>query len=281
MKIIIADSGSTKTTWTVMTPGREGAERVLTAGINPFYQKEEEIVSLLEREFPHRPRGVKALFFYGAGCANETVNAIVYRALRQYFAVEAIEVQSDLMAAARALCGHEAGIACIMGTGSNSCYYDGKTIAEHVSPLGFILGDEGSGAVLGRTFLSDLLKHQLPAHLEKAFYEAHPVTPAEILDHIYKQPFPNRYAARFSRFMHLHRQEPAIRKIILFQFGLFVERNLLQYRAVRELPVHFCGSIAHHFRDELRETLRLHGLLPGKILPDPMEGLVSFHHDGL
>lgn len=279
MKIIIADSGSTKTTWTLSDPA--GREIMLTSGINPFYQGEEEIFGMLKREFPEKPKGVEALYFYGAGCANEQVNAIVRKALHRYFGVEAIEVQSDLMAAARALCGHEPGIACILGTGSNSCYYDGQQIAAQVSPLGFILGDEGSGGVLGRTFLSDLLKNQLPAPLVKAFYEVYPITPAEILNHIYKQPFPNRYAARFTRFMYDHRQEPAIRNLIMAQFSLFIERNLLQYPAVRELPVQFCGSIAFYFSDFLTEALISHALTPGKMVQDPMEGLVSFHaHQG-
>ena len=160
--IILADSGSTKTDWCLLDGAI--AERVRTAGMNPYFQSEEEMAQTLQTQLLPAvmdAKAVEAVYFYGAGCASEAVNEKVARAIAHFFPVS-MEVQSDLMAAARALCGREAGIACIMGTGSNSCAYDGEQITAHVPPMGYILGDEGSGAVLGKLLVGDVVKHQLP-----------------------------------------------------------------------------------------------------------------------
>jgi glucosamine kinase len=275
--ILIADSGSTKTTWCLAALQPETRQMILTSGINPYYQTGEEILSTLQNEFTAGSQGVKAIWFYGAGCINPTVNEVVSGALYSFFGTETIEVGTDLMAAARALCGHQPGIACILGTGSNSCYYDGETIANHVSPLGFILGDEASGAVLGRKLLGDVLKKQLPSHLLEAFYAENPVTQAEIMENIYRKPFPNRYAARFSRFLYAHISEPAIRDLVSVEFGSFFRRNVLQYPEALQYAVHFSGSIAFYFQDLLRKVAADLGLRTGRIVQDPIQGLVDFH----
>ncbi len=275
---IIADSGSTKTTWSLKDHSSGRISTTQTAGINPFYQDEQTILNMLKNEFKMDFGFVNEIHFYGAGCANPEVNKIVSAALNQFFGCEQIEVESDLLAAARALSQHEPGIVCILGTGSNSCYYNGFRIEKQVSPLGFILGDEGSGAVIGKRLLADILKHQLPEHIIYRFFDYYKTTQAEIMDNIYRQPFPNRYAARFTRFISENPEEPSLKELVAKEFGLFFRRNVLQYPQAAELPVHFTGSIAWHFQDILNEAAKSHQLRPGKIIQAPMDGLLTYHH---
>jgi glucosamine kinase len=275
--ILIADSGSTKTTWCLADAENKTKEFILTSGINPYYQHEHEILEKLENEFTSEKSCIEAIYFYGAGCTSPSVNQVVAKPLSGFFKTEDVQVSTDLMAAARALCGHLPGIACILGTGSNSCFYDGKDIAKQVSPLGFILGDEGSGAVLGKTLLSDILKKQLPEKIISLFFEEYPVSPAEIMENIYRKPFPNRYAAQFSRFLYFHIEETEIRNLIMKAFRAFFTRNVLQYPEAFQYQVHFSGSIAWYFQDLLKETADSVGLKTGKIMQDPIEGLVDFH----
>lgn len=181
-----------------------------------------------------------------------------------------------MLAAARGLCGHEAGIACVLGTGSNSCYYDGKEIVNNISPLGFILGDEGSGAVLGKLLVGDMLKNQLPAALKEEFMKQFDLTAAEIIDRVYRQPFPNRFLASLSPFMVQHLEEPAIHSLVLNSFIAFLRRNVMQYD-YRKYPVHFIGSIAYCYKNILQEAAAETGISLGKILRSPMEGLIQYH----
>lgn len=275
--IIIADSGSTKTSWCLCNKESGCARFLQTSGINPYYQDEQEILDVFRTEFTSVPDFVEAVFFYGAGCANPIVNEKVKKELVHWFKTEHVEVGSDLLAAARSLCGHSQGIACILGTGSNSCYYDGHQIVEHVSPLGFILGDEGSGAVIGRNLLADILKNQLSDEVVSRFYEVYKIDEGEILENIYRKPFPNRYAARFCRFIYENLGEPELRELVVKQFQLFFERNVMQYQTVYHVPVHFSGSIAYHFQDILKEVAGDLGLQLGKIISEPLEGLKDFH----
>jgi N-acetylglucosamine kinase-like BadF-type ATPase len=275
--IVIADGGSTKTTWCLADPGEQERHFFQTSGINPYYQTESEILEKLNTEFTAAPASVKAIYFYGAGCTSQVVNQVVARPLSRFFDTQEVHVHSDLMAAARSLCGHQPGIPCILGTGSNSCYYDGKEIVNQVSPLGFLLGDEGSGAVIGRTLLSDVLKKQLPENLITLFYEENRTNPAEIMENIYKKPFPNRYAAQFSRFLYLHIDQPELQELVSKSFHAFFTRNVLQYPEARLFPVHFSGSIAWYFSDLLKKTASSLVLQTGKIVKEPIEGLVDFH----
>jgi N-acetylglucosamine kinase-like BadF-type ATPase len=275
--ILIADSGSTKTTWCLADAEKKTRRFILTSGINPYYQHEHEILEKLEKEFTSEKSGIEAIYFYGAGCVSPSVNQVVAKPLSEFFKAEIVQVNTDLMAAARALCGRQPGIACILGTGSNSCFYDGKGIANQVSPLGFILGDEGSGAVLGKTLLSDILKKQLPEKIISMFFEEFPVSPPEIMENIYRKPFPNRYAAQFSRFLYSHIEETEIRDLVTKAFHAFFTRNVLQYPESAQNQVHFSGSIAWYFQELLKETADSLGLKTGKIVQDPIEGLVDFH----
>ena len=274
--ILISDSGSTKTDWCVVDKG-EIVRRIATAGINPFFQSEEEIAGEVEKNLLPALEGlaVTSVSFYGAGCAFPEKNEVVRRAINRYLPVP-VEVGSDLLAAARALCGDEAGIACILGTGSNSCLYDGKGIVRNISPLGFILGDEGSGAVLGKLLVGDVLKNQLPEALKDAFFAEFGLTPAVIMEKVYKQPFPNRFLASLSPFLIRHIEEPAISGLVNDSFRKFFTRNVMQYD-YRSYPVHLLGSVAWYYREQLEAVAGELGIRLGAIVQSPLAGLVAYH----
>ncbi|WP_288207182.1 ATPase [uncultured Parabacteroides sp.] len=274
--ILIADSGSTKTDWCVIERGKP-ALRFQTRGMNPFFQTEEEIGKEIETGLLPALKDLipSAVYFYGAGCAFPEKNEMIRRSVNRYLPVP-VEVGSDLLAAARALCGDEPGIACILGTGSNSCYYDGKEIIKNVSPLGFILGDEGSGAVLGKLLIGDVLKNQLPPALKEQFLTQYGLTPASIMDKVYRQPFPNRFLAGLSPFIREHLDEPAIWELVTRSFLAFFTRNVKQYDCF-ELPVHLVGSVAWYYQDILKDIAFDLGLHLGAIAQSPMEGLIAYH----
>ncbi|MDG5800268.1 ATPase [Marinilabiliaceae bacterium ANBcel2] len=275
--IIIADSGSTKTTWTFIKKTGEIVNQVKTKGINPFYQSKEEISHIIKEEISFKVNTPVEVHFYGAGCANEEKNSLVKNAITQVWNTSQINVESDLLAAARSLCKHRPGIACIMGTGSNSCVYDGKTIINHVSPLGYILGDEGSGAVLGKKLVADILKQQLPNEIIKEFENTYSYSAAEILDRVYKQPFPNRFLAQFTYFLSKNRDHNKIKNLIVSSFIEFFKRNIDQYENAKHQPVHFTGSIAWYFKDLLEEAAKECGYQIEEISKDPMNGLIEYH----
>ena len=275
--ILIADSGSTKTDWCIVfndTP----IKRIGTKGINPFFQSEEEIQQELTHSLlPQLPEGtINSVFFYGAGCTPERA-PVLRRAIADSLPVIGnIKANSDMLAAARGLCGHEAGIACILGTGSNSCFYNGEEIVNNISPLGFILGDEGSGAVLGKLLVGDILKNQLPPAIKEAFLKQFDLTAPEIIDRVYRKPFPNRFLASFSPFLVQHLDEPVIRELVLNSFKKFLKRNVMQYD-YQHAPVHFIGSVAFYYRELLSEACKIMGVHLGTIIQSPMEGLIKFH----
>jgi len=277
--ILIADSGSTKTSWCLLDEESEEKKFVQTSGINPFYQDEATIINSLKQEFDSPLREFRAIYFYSAGCANSEISMVAGNALSQFFKAPIISVESDLMAAAHALCGVTEGIACILGTGSNSCHYKNGIITENISPLGFILGDEGSGGAIGKKLLADVLKNQLPEHVIQKFFESYKTNAAEILENIYKKPFPNRYAASFTVFIADNPDEPSLQNILEEAFDEFITRNILQYNQVSSLPIHFTGSIAFHFQDALNKSLKKHQLTLGTIAKDPLPGLINYHKD--
>lgn len=275
--ILVADSGSTKTEWRSLDRGIEGKSH-FTSGINPFFMNSDEIYDRLTEELKDlNQRVFSRIFFYGTGCSGEARYNTVRIALNRFFETQEINPASDLLGAARSLCQDEPGIACIMGTGSNSCYYDGKKIAANVSPLGYILGDEGGGAVLGRKLVSAVLKKQVPQHVTDLFFEAHKITQAEILENVYMKPFPNRFLGQFSKFINANKDIPELRELVTSSFEEFIIRNILQYPESQHLPVHFTGSIAFHFREMISESLRKYSLSPGVITLSPMENLIKYH----
>ena len=274
--ILIADSGSTKTDWCLVDNGVL-VKQIFTKGTNPFFQTEDEIsAEVSENLLPYLDTAkVDAVWFYGAGCAFPEKNEIVRAAIARHLDVP-IEVGSDLLGAARGLCGRQPGIACILGTGSNSCFYDGKEIVSNVSPLGFILGDEGSGAVLGKMLVGDVLKNQLPAALKEEFLARYELTPAIILERVYKKPFPNRFLASLSPFLVEHLDVPEIHTLVLNGFKAFFDRNVKQYD-YKQYPVHLIGSLAFYYRPVLQEAAEQTGVRLGTIKQSPMEGLISYH----
>ncbi|MFT3738738.1 MAG: ATPase [Breznakibacter sp.] len=272
---IIADSGSTKTQWCLLMPHGD-VKSVYTQGINPYYQTSEQIFDSINNELD-TPIHIESVHFYGAGCANDEKKKVVSDALAQKFGPSSIEINSDLDAAAFALCQHDEGIACILGTGSNSCYFDGKKITANVSPLGFILGDEGSGAVIGKKLVGNMLKKQFPAGLIDYFNDTYKLSAADITEHVYRKPFPNRYLAQFAKFVKDHIDTPELEKLVTDCFLEFIDRNLWQYSRIHQLPVHFTGSIAFHFLPQLKRALEIRQLHLGTVCLSPMEGLVHYH----
>lgn len=225
-------------------------------------------------------RKVERLFFYGAGCSFPEKKAIVRNALGKIFTEAEIVVENDLLAASRALFQNERGIACILGTGANSCLYDGKQIVQNVSPLGFILGDEGSGANIGKRFVADCLKGLMPQPLQEAFFTKMQTTAQAVMDNVYKKPFPNRYLASLCRFIYGYRETPYVQELVKDCFSDFFERNILQYPVGNE-KLGFVGSIAHYFEKELTEVAESYGFSISIILKQPMEGLNQYHTNNL
>ncbi|MCC8170552.1 MAG: ATPase [Parabacteroides sp.] len=278
MGVLIADGGSTKTAWVLVQAGRI-VFRADTGGINPYFQSEEEIrreltVCLLPL-LGGAPCPVERVYFYGAGCAFPDKIALLQEVLGCCLGVPA-EAGSDLLGAARGLCGREPGIACILGTGSNSCMYNGESIVQSVSPLGFILGDEGSGAFLGKRLVADCLKNRLPPGIKERFLERFGLTPAAILEGVYRLPFPNRFLAGLSVFLGENREVPELRALLLDSFRLFFTRNVQQY-AYGEFPAHFTGSVAWHYRELVALAAADCGIRTGRFMQSPLEGLAAFH----
>ncbi len=274
---LIADCGSTKTDW-VLCNGGNIIARARTQGLNPTHQESDEIYEILSAELPDEITSVTPdnIYFYGAGCAYDIANNRMRKALEGIFATRQIEINSDLLAAARALCKHEEGIACILGTGSNSCLFDGEKIVENTPSLGYILGDEGSGAHLGRQLLSDCLKHQLPQSLREKFFKQYNLDIATILEKTYHSSLPNRWLAGFTPFLSENKNIPEIKIMLKYCFTQFFQRNTMVYRR-SWLPIHIIGNVGLNFSDEIRETAESLGLSVGNIEASPMEGLIEYH----
>lgn len=276
--ILIADSGSTKTDWAAVENG-ELVCRTQTKGMNPFFQTEEEMTEELQKTLlPALPKlPVENVFFYGAGCTPEKCPVVANTLEKALNVTGKAEVYSDMLGAARGLCGRNEGIVCIMGTGSNSCLYDGEKFTANVSPLGFILGDEGSGAVLGKLLVGDLLKNQLGEELKEKFLQQFGLTPADIIDKVYRKPFPNRFLASLSPFIAENLHHPGIRSLVKGSFLAFLRRNVMQYQNYQMQKVHFIGSIAYYYKAILTEAVQECGLHMGNIMKAPMEGLIEYH----
>ncbi len=276
--ILIADSGSTKIDWCVVDHGKL-VKQVFTCGMNALLLTEEEmqlrIATELASEVSDYP--IDKVYYYGAGCVSEEVCANVRNAIAASIKADHIEVYTDLLAAAHAVCDREPGIACILGTGSNSCVYDGKNITDNVSPLGYILGDEGSGAVLGKILVGDVLKNQLPKHLCDKFLEQYQLDRLTIIRRVYKEPQANRFLASVTRFLIENINEPSIHQLVYNSFKSFFVRNIANYKGYKEYKINFVGSIAFFYQDVLREVAAEMGCTIGNIIQSPMDGLINYH----
>lgn len=283
--ILIADSGSTKVHWCLMAANGHTAE-FITDGINPLFQTSDAMRnSICNQLLPQMASmlwagTVSHVFFYGAGCTPEK-SPFVEKAIESVFKKAKVFVASDMLGATRGLLGHEKGVACILGTGSNSCLYDGEQIIKNVPSLGFILGDEGSAATLGKRLVSDLLKNQLGDDLKEHFLSQYAINQADVIEHVYRQPFPNRWLANLARFCAENIDDPRIHDLVYDHFAQFVKRNISQYYTSKEqkqsMPVGFVGSIAFYYRPVLEQVMSDYGFRVGQILQDPIPGLVEYH----
>lgn len=275
--VIIADCGSTKCDWLLVRGGRD-QQLENTVGFSPFFHTTDEIKEILQTQLLSniQPAEVEQIWFYGTGIHDEHRAEIVAAALRAVFPKAGVEVEHDLLASARATCKHNAGIACILGTGSNSCYYDGKEILDNVTSLGWLLGDEGSGTHLGKALLRAWFYRELPTDLNNAFNEAHPEGPDAIKDKVYEKGA-NAYLATFTRFLGDHLQHPYIQQIVADSLGEFLDRHVCKYSGYQHVPVHFVGSIAHHFQQVLEKCMEERKLRLGAIIRKPIYPLAEFH----
>jgi N-acetylglucosamine kinase-like BadF-type ATPase len=273
---LIAESSTTRTEWSLIEDG-EVLEHAYTVGLNPFFMSRREISHSIRLELPPEffKRRWSHVYFYGAGCSGPEKNKIIESSLVAQFKTP-VTVMSDLLGAARGLLVREPGLACILGTGSNSCLYDGKDIVKNVPALGFILGDEGSGAALGRVFLGDALKGLAPQELTEAFFDKYKVTRAEVLDAVLNNPAATRNLRAYSFFLSEHLDSPYVHDLIAGEFKRFFERNVAQYD-YKSYPVNFVGSIAFYQKAVLQEAANALGITIGTVIKDPMEGLVKYH----
>lgn len=279
MAILIADSGSTKTDWICLTGDDESTQiEIQTVGLNPFHVSDNEIRGVLAHDVLPQlgDSNVEAVYFYGSGVRPE-VEGRVEGLLRESFPdAKTVQAHSDLLGACRALCGDEAGIACILGTGANSCVYDGKKIVHNTPALGYILGDEGSGAVLGKHLLHDLYTGVLPHNLRLTFEKEMGLELSEIINKVYREPQANRFLASLSEFIHRHLDEEGIRQMVYNTFSDFINYHVSRYGR-HDLPLSFVGSIAFYYQEQLQLIVQMLGYPMGTILKSPLQGLVAYH----
>lgn len=274
---LIADSGSTKTEWCLI----DGKTRktFITQGLSPYFLSAEQVEYIIENELKSKLKKIAPdeVFFYGTGCSNPANVKLVKKAIEKVFNGVHVSVDHDLTGAARALCGWEKGIACILGTGSNSCYFNGKKIIKNSPGLGYVLGDEGSGAYLGKKVVQYFLYNTFDADLMDRFMAKFNTNRDEILTAVYKKPLPNRYLASYAVFLSENRGHYMIENIIEDGFNDFFFNHIYKYRESWTLPIHFTGSVAFGFKDVLKEMCASYELQLGRVIKKPMEGLIKFH----
>lgn len=274
---LIADSGSTKTSWKLISPSGETKD-ISTQGINPFFRTEEDIYQELEKcLLPETGTDIPHIFFYGAGIVNAEKGDMIRRALNRIYTKATIETYSDVLGAARALFGNQQGIACILGTGSNACLYDGEKITQGISPLGFILGDEGSGAVIGRKLLGDYFKDVMPASLRDEFTKRYHLTREEALNRVYRTEKPNQFLAQFVPFLSEHKYSTYCHGLVQQSFMEFFERNVSKLPRYTSYPIGFIGSVAWHFSPILNTVASSFGFEQTTIIKDPIDGLEKYY----
>ncbi len=274
---LIADSGATKCEWCLISGTKK--KKIFTQGISPYFLSEADIVALLQKELLPKLKNavVDEVYYYGTGLGNITNVKLVRRALKKLFPVAGIEANTDLLGAARALCGNDKGVACILGTGSNSCYYNGKKIVRNSPGLGYVLGDEGSGAYLGKKVIQHYLYNIFDEDLKARFNATFTTTAHDILERVYKMPQPNRYLASFTVFLAENRGHYMVENIIEDGINDFFFNHLYKYRESWLYPISFAGSVAYGFQDVLQELCSTYELELGKVLKQPMDGLVEYH----
>jgi glucosamine kinase len=274
---LIADSGSTKAEWCLLKDGQP-VQTLFTKGVSPYFLNEQQIVELLQAELlPYlQIADVQQLCYYGTGCKAEPNRKVMERALQQTFSKAHITVTHDLMAAAQATCGRKPGVACILGTGSNSCFYDGTRILRNSPGLGYVLGDEGSGAYLGKKVLQYYLYDTFDAELKEKFDAIYHTSAPQILEAVYKQPLANRYLAQYAYFLAQNRGHYMIENILEDGLNDFFFQHLCKYGEIWTHPVHFVGSIADGFKDVIEQLCQSYEFELGDIFKNPMPGLIRY-----
>jgi len=275
---LLADSGSTKTDW-VLIENDKVKNQFQTTGINPYFKSSNEIAYELYPAFLRhfKIQSIKKINFYGAGCSSPTKIAVVKNALEQIFPNAEIFVNHDMLAAARALLGNKPGIACILGTGSNSCLYDGNSIVEKLFSLGYMFGDEGSGAHIGKTFIAKHLKNKTPEEIQEAFTKKYSLSKEDILTNVYQKANPNKFLASFTPFLKENIQHPYVKQLVESCFDDFIIEQVSKFTNFKNYPVCSIGSIAYHFKPNFESVLKKHELSLGKIVSSPIDELINYH----
>ena len=279
--LVLADSGSTKTDWRLIEDSTK-IHQFSTQGISPYFMDETGILKMLKDEFPFAYLNLieesdTSLYFYGSGCGTNEKSTVLANTLQSFFINSNIEVHSDMLGAARSLCGKNEGIAAILGTGSNTCYYNGNTTYSPTPSLGYVLGDEGSGAFIGKKFIEALLNKELPKQLEDNFYQRFQLDKSNILDAVYRKHYPNRFLASFSKFVYQNLKEKAISDLVINCFRMYFDKHICKYPNHKELPVNFTGSVAFYFSNLLRGVASEKGVNIGTITESPIAGLTLYH----
>ncbi|MFI5163842.1 MAG: hypothetical protein ACHQHP_01195 [Bacteroidia bacterium] len=279
--MLIADSGATKADWRFID--KDGKIFPFsTKGLSPLFWTSKEMTDEINKKFPKKIKSQitshkSQVFFYGTSCSSKERIKIVEKAIKKVFPKSKIIVNHDILASARSVCGNHSGIACILGTGSNSCYYDGKKITGIVGGLSYILGDEGSGAHIGLEFIKAFLNNELPEHLHQTFAKEYRLTKDKILDAVYHKKYPNRFLASFAKFIHEHMDEPFLHALVRTCFAEFFEKTICKYDNYKHVPVGFVGSVAFNFKNILFSVAKENGVTISKIISSPINELVKYH----
>lgn len=276
--ILVADSGSSKTDWMGYSPSSGKEISFNTRGINPYFLNAQDIYKIFSKmkELEDVAAEVKEIYFYGSGCSSPDKHEVITNGLSLFFTNAFISVENDLIGSAYATCGDKKGITCILGTGSNVSYFDGTAVHESNYGLGYILGDEGSGTFFGRKMITSYLYHQMPAELSVLFEQEFKADKETVITNVYQKPFPNNYLAAFSRFMYPHKAHPFIIKVLTDGFQEFIDTNIKDFEAYKDIECHFVGSIAFYYQDILREVCARNDIHVGKIFQKPIEGIYKY-----
>lgn len=279
--ILIADGGSTKTSWCLI----ENAGKTTlfeTEGYHPFFVNDRYIYQSLNNNIPQeikdKSSDISALFFYSAGGGySPDADNILIQGIGKIFSQANIKIETDLLAAARALLGRDPGFAAILGTGSNSCLYDGRRVTDNIESLGFLLGDEGSGAYIGKKLLSDYIRHYMPLEISNAFSDYYQLTPEKALNELYENTIPNRYCAKFAIFAKKHLQTSYCAELVYSNFDQFFENIIVHYKDYQKYSFNAIGSIAFYFKDILAQVIMEYHMNLGTLAISPIEGLINYH----
>ncbi|WP_410219955.1 N-acetylglucosamine kinase [Pedobacter sp.] len=278
--IVIADGGSTKTNWCLIN---EAGRKIHfnTEGYNPYFASTEYIEKSLRKNLPDHvePEKLNEVYYYGAGCSTDANKKIVADAMKSVFINAKVNIDHDLLASCRALLGDEPGFAAILGTGTNTCFYDGKEITLNIDSLGYFLGDEGSGSYIGKRVLADYMKGFMPKNLSKHFFNVFGLTNEDIFDAIYNKPLPNRFCASFSKFLYDYKAEfpDYTRNVVETAFVAFFENLVIHYPNYKDYLLNCVGSVGYNFRDILSYTADRYEMGVGKIIRSPIDDLVDYH----